>query len=105
MPPFGFNLFYMKAVVPPGITMLNIYKLKLIGAAYDIGAHPVHDLPRDHYVAAEPDEDLMKEAERDFDQSREGFPRLAILRPPPAIATVLAFNAGSAPTSYHRRQS
>jgi len=25
-PPFGFNLFYMKAVVPPGITMLDIYK-------------------------------------------------------------------------------
>ncbi len=25
-PPFGFNLFYMKAVVPPGITMMDIYK-------------------------------------------------------------------------------
>lgn len=25
-PPFGFNLFYMKAVVPPGITMIDIYK-------------------------------------------------------------------------------
>ena len=25
-PPFGFNLFYMKAVVPPGVTMLDIYK-------------------------------------------------------------------------------
>jgi len=25
-PPFGFNLFYMRAVVPPGITMLDIYK-------------------------------------------------------------------------------
>lgn len=25
-PPFGFNLFYMKAVVPPGITMTDIYK-------------------------------------------------------------------------------
>jgi tripartite ATP-independent transporter DctM subunit len=25
-PPFGFNLFYMKAVVPPGITMLDIYR-------------------------------------------------------------------------------
>ena len=24
-PPFGFNLFYMKAVVPPGITMMDIY--------------------------------------------------------------------------------
>ena len=35
-----------------------------IRAAHDIGAHPVHDLPRDHYGAAEPDEDL-KQAERD----------------------------------------
>jgi tripartite ATP-independent transporter DctM subunit len=25
-PPFGFNLFYMKAVVPPGITMIDIYR-------------------------------------------------------------------------------
>ena len=25
-PPFGFNLFYMKAVVPPGVTMVDIYK-------------------------------------------------------------------------------
>jgi tripartite ATP-independent transporter DctM subunit len=25
-PPFGFNLFYMKAVVPPGVTMMDIYK-------------------------------------------------------------------------------
>jgi len=25
-PPFGFNLFYIKAVVPPGITMIDIYK-------------------------------------------------------------------------------
>ena len=25
-PPFGFNLFYMKAVVPPGITMTHIYR-------------------------------------------------------------------------------
>ena len=25
-PPFGFNLFYMKAVVPPGITMMDIYR-------------------------------------------------------------------------------
>ena len=25
-PPFGFNLFYMKAVTPPGITMMDIYK-------------------------------------------------------------------------------
>ena len=25
-PPFGFNLFYMKAVSPPGITMMDIYK-------------------------------------------------------------------------------
>jgi tripartite ATP-independent transporter DctM subunit len=25
-PPFGFNLFYMKAVAPPGITMMDIYK-------------------------------------------------------------------------------
>lgn len=25
-PPFGFNLFYMKAVVPPGINMMDIYK-------------------------------------------------------------------------------
>ncbi|MFN4089522.1 MAG: TRAP transporter large permease subunit [Alphaproteobacteria bacterium] len=25
-PPFGFNLFYMKAVVPPGVTMWDIYK-------------------------------------------------------------------------------
>jgi tripartite ATP-independent transporter DctM subunit len=25
-PPFGFNLFYMKAVTPPDITMLDIYK-------------------------------------------------------------------------------
>ncbi|MCR9178271.1 MAG: TRAP transporter large permease subunit [Alphaproteobacteria bacterium] len=25
-PPFGFNLFYMRAVVPPGITMMDIYK-------------------------------------------------------------------------------
>jgi tripartite ATP-independent transporter DctM subunit len=25
-PPFGFNLFYMKAVVPPGVTMGDIYK-------------------------------------------------------------------------------
>ncbi len=25
-PPFGFNLFYMKAVVPPGVTMFDIYK-------------------------------------------------------------------------------
>lgn len=37
-PPFGFNLFYMKAVVPPGVTMMDIYKsstpfvvLQLIG--------------------------------------------------------------------------
>jgi tripartite ATP-independent transporter DctM subunit len=25
-PPFGFNLFYMKAVAPPGVTMMDIYK-------------------------------------------------------------------------------
>lgn len=25
-PPFGFNLFYMKAVVPPGVSMMDIYK-------------------------------------------------------------------------------
>ena len=25
-PPFGFNLFYMKAVAPPSITMMDIYK-------------------------------------------------------------------------------
>ena len=25
-PPFGFNLFYMKAIVPKGITMMDIYK-------------------------------------------------------------------------------
>ena len=25
-PPFGFNLFYMKAIVPPGITMTDIYR-------------------------------------------------------------------------------
>ncbi|MBM4329879.1 MAG: TRAP transporter large permease subunit [Deltaproteobacteria bacterium] len=25
-PPFGFNLFYMKAIVPPGITMSDIYR-------------------------------------------------------------------------------
>jgi TRAP-type mannitol/chloroaromatic compound transport system permease large subunit len=24
-PPFGFNLFYMKAIVPPEITMLDVY--------------------------------------------------------------------------------
>lgn len=28
-PPFGFNLFYMKAVVPPGISMWDIYKSSL----------------------------------------------------------------------------
>jgi tripartite ATP-independent transporter DctM subunit len=28
-PPFGFNLFYMKAVVPPGVTMGDIYKSAL----------------------------------------------------------------------------
>ncbi len=25
-PPFGFNLFYMKAIAPPGITMTDIYR-------------------------------------------------------------------------------
>ncbi len=25
-PPFGFNLFYLKGVVPPSITMQDIYK-------------------------------------------------------------------------------
>jgi TRAP-type mannitol/chloroaromatic compound transport system permease large subunit len=25
-PPYGFNLFYMKSIVPPGITMGDIYK-------------------------------------------------------------------------------
>jgi len=25
-PPFGFNLFYMKAIVPEGITMGDIYR-------------------------------------------------------------------------------
>jgi TRAP-type C4-dicarboxylate transport system permease large subunit len=25
-PPFGFNLFYMKAIVPPSISMTDIYK-------------------------------------------------------------------------------
>ena len=25
-PPFGFNLFYLKAVVPPGVSMMDIYK-------------------------------------------------------------------------------
>jgi len=25
-PPFGFNLFYMKAIVPKTITMMDIYK-------------------------------------------------------------------------------
>jgi len=25
-PPFGFNLFYMKAIAPPGITMADIYR-------------------------------------------------------------------------------
>jgi TRAP-type mannitol/chloroaromatic compound transport system permease large subunit len=25
-PPFGFALFYMKGTVPPGVTMLDIYK-------------------------------------------------------------------------------
>jgi TRAP-type mannitol/chloroaromatic compound transport system permease large subunit len=25
-PPFGFNLFYMKSIVPPSISMLDIYK-------------------------------------------------------------------------------
>ena len=25
-PPFGFNLFYMKAVVPEGVTMADIYR-------------------------------------------------------------------------------
>jgi tripartite ATP-independent transporter DctM subunit len=28
-PPFGFNLFYMKAVVPPDITMMDIYKTSM----------------------------------------------------------------------------
>src|SRR3546814_3998519 len=28
-PPFGFNLFYMKAVAPPGVTMWDIYKSAL----------------------------------------------------------------------------
>jgi tripartite ATP-independent transporter DctM subunit len=28
-PPFGFNLFYMKAVVPKGVTMLDIYRSSL----------------------------------------------------------------------------
>ena len=28
-PPFGFNLFYMKAVVPPGVTMMDIYRSAL----------------------------------------------------------------------------
>jgi tripartite ATP-independent transporter DctM subunit len=28
-PPFGFNLFYMKAVVPPGVTMMDIYRSSL----------------------------------------------------------------------------
>jgi tripartite ATP-independent transporter DctM subunit len=28
-PPFGFNLFYMKAVVPPGVSMWDIYKSAL----------------------------------------------------------------------------
>jgi len=25
-PPFGFNLFYMKAIAPPGVTMTDIYR-------------------------------------------------------------------------------
>lgn len=25
-PPFGFNLFYLKGIVPPGITMTDIYR-------------------------------------------------------------------------------
>ena len=25
-PPFGYNLFYMRAVVPEGITMIDIYR-------------------------------------------------------------------------------
>jgi TRAP-type mannitol/chloroaromatic compound transport system permease large subunit len=25
-PPFGFNLFYMKGVVPPSISMMDIYR-------------------------------------------------------------------------------
>ena len=25
-PPFGFNLFYLKGIVPPGITMVDIYR-------------------------------------------------------------------------------
>jgi TRAP-type mannitol/chloroaromatic compound transport system permease large subunit len=25
-PPFGFNLFYMKSIVPPGVTMRDIYR-------------------------------------------------------------------------------
>jgi len=39
-PPFGFNLFYMKAVAPPDVTMLDIYKsitpfvaLQMVGLA------------------------------------------------------------------------
>ncbi len=30
-----------------------------VRSADDLGPHPLHDLPRDHYLAAEPDEDLM----------------------------------------------
>ena len=25
-PPYGFNLFYMKSIIPKGITMIGIYK-------------------------------------------------------------------------------
>jgi tripartite ATP-independent transporter DctM subunit len=35
-PPFGFNLFYMKAVVPPGITMMDIYRSALPFVALQI---------------------------------------------------------------------
>ena len=53
-PPFGYNLFLMRAMAPPEITMGDIYRSIVPFVAADgAGADPDHGLPADRAVAAE----------------------------------------------------
>ena len=70
-PPFGFNLFYMKAVVPKGVTMMDIYRSSTpFVPAYGFGVGHLHDLPRNHHRAAEPDADLTQAKRESIDPGR-----------------------------------
>ena len=53
-PPFGYNLFLMRAMAPPEIGLTDIYKLHHpVCRCDDTGVDPGHGVPADRTVAAE----------------------------------------------------